>query len=116
MQTLQVSRRVITTFGMCSLANERDVWSTIVQIFSMILALAMLIQLDLFSVCYVVQHLRMNDVESSTFAVMQVIAIFSTIASFVSLIYHRNSVCRFFDRIQSIVDHCKLAIKKTNKK
>lgn len=79
----------------------------------MVLALAMLIQLDLFSVCYVVQHLREDDVESSTFALMQVIAIFSTIASFVSLIYHRNSVCRFFDRIQSIVDHCKLAKKKT---
>lgn len=74
----------------------------------MILALAILIQLDFFSVCYVVQHLRVDDVESSTFALMQVIAIFSTIASFVSLIYHRKSVGRFFDRIQSIVDHCKL--------
>lgn len=101
----------MTKFGMCSLANGKDLRSKIDQLITMVLALAILIQLDLFSVCYVVQHLREDDVESSTFALMQVIAIFSTIASFVSLIYHRSSVCRYFDRIQLIVEHCKLAKK-----
>lgn len=107
MQTLHVTRRIIVSFGMCPVSIDGDFCTKFGQIITTILALALLIQLDWFSLCYVVQHLKANDIESSTFAVMQVIAIFSTIASFISLIYHRKSVCRFFDRIQWIVDQCK---------
>lgn len=107
MQTLQVTRRIIVSFGMCPVPIDGDFCMKFGQIITTILALALLIQLDWFSLCFVVQHLKTNDIESSTFAVMQVIAIFSTIASFISLIYHRKSVCHFFNRIQWIVDHCK---------
>lgn len=108
MQTLQVSRRVITTFGMCPLPSGSDFCSKIAQIVTMTVAMTLLVHLDLFSVFYVWQHLKVNDIEGSTFALMQVIAIFSAIASFVSLIFHRKSVSHYFDRIQSIVDYCKL--------
>lgn len=107
MQTLQVSRRIITIFGMCTLADGSGFGSKVGQIITMILALIMLIQLDWFSVCYVWQHLKVDDVQSSTFALMQVIAVFCTIASFILLIYHRTSVCHFFEQIQSIVVQCK---------
>lgn len=114
MQTLQVSRRIITILGMCSLPNGRDICSSVTQIITMILELVLLIQLDWFSACYVVDHLKRDDVRSSTFALMQVIAIFATIASFISLIYHRKSVCHFFDRIQSIVEQCKFREREKN--
>lgn len=112
MQTLQVSRRIITAFGMCPLANGVDVWSQLGQAITMILALIILIQLDWFSVCYVWQHLKVDDIESSTFALMQVIAIFCTIASFISLIFHRKNISHFFERIQSIVEQCEFRNRK----
>lgn len=110
MQTLHVSRRVITTFGMCPLPSGSGFCSTIGQIVTMTVAMALLVHLVFFSVCYVWQHLKMNDIEGSTFAVMQVIAVFSSIACFISLISHRKSVAHYFDRIQSIVDYCKSEI------
>lgn len=110
MQILQVTQRIITIFGMCTLPNGSDFRIHSRQIIVMLVSLIIMVQLNLFSVFYVVEHLIGEDLRSSTFAMMQVIAIFSTIASFASLIYHKKSVRRFFERLQAIVTQCKYPI------
>lgn len=112
MKILEASRRISAIIGICSLSDDlhhtNNVCAKIGQILSIILVLVLLISLDTFSVCHAVVHLEMGDLENSLFALIQVIAISSTIASYISLIYEMKGVRRCFQRLQNIFDRCKL--------
>lgn len=100
--------------GICSLPEGSDLLSKIMQTISTLLALASLLAYCGQSAIYTVEHFRSDDIENGLFALIQVLAVFATLASSVSLLSHRRSVRDFFDRIQAIFDECNyLDLRKT---
>lgn len=106
MQILKVNRRLSQIIGICSLPDGSDIRARIGQIFGIILVFAGLSAYGGLSVLYVVEHLRMGDIENTIFALIQVIGVLSTFASVISLLARKKSARNFFDTLQDIFDQC----------
>lgn len=106
MEVLRVNRRVATLFVMCSNSGEDNVGSKVAQIVRIIFYLVILISVDWFCVGYATERLQLDGIENSAFALTQATAIFTSIASYVSLIYEKRNVRQFFDIIQSVFHRC----------
>lgn len=108
MKILRINRQIATTFVMCSRSGKSNLRSIVTQSIKIVLYLAILISVDWFCACYARERLQLDGIENSTFALTQAIAVLTSIACFVSLVYQKNSVRRFFDQIQKIFDQCNL--------
>lgn len=91
---------------MCALADGSNVRLKIGQTISIILFLITLISYDVLSVYYFVEHLHLNDIVGSIYALGQALPNTVTTISYIILIYLRKSVRSYFDKIQDMLDRC----------
>lgn len=61
---------------------------------------------ELTSIAYVVHHWKIGDYKNSLFACLQVAAIIPSIASFCTIMYHRDQLREVIDQFQRIFDEC----------
>lgn len=79
------------------------------QIVHSIISLLLAILLNAFvatSVVFVVRHLQIGDIENSLQATFQVLGTIPLIASFVTIIYHKEKVRSVIDTLQEISNKC----------
>lgn len=65
-----------------------------------------LILFELSSVIYVVRHLKIGDFKNSLYAGLQMMAVLPAIASFITMMYHKDKVRDVIDGFQKISDQC----------
>lgn len=111
MKTLQANRQISIIIGICAPSDGCDFRVKIAQIINIILILVSLMLFEWFSLNYIMQYLRVDNIENCLVALKQIIAVAATIASFISLFAQMDRVRNFFDRIQHVFDKCKLNLK-----
>lgn len=109
MQVLPFTRKILVTIGLCEFTDS--VWFIRTQFHQRICFATILIVIVAMEVCsllYVWNHLRIGDIEGSLYAAFQVAAAFCIIGSLLTISQKRREVRLIFERFQTIVDECKL--------
>lgn len=104
---LKTFQRIFTLTGLCVRIGENDRRTNIRQIMVYCIILVLYFLFELASIVYVVRHLRMGDVENCLYAGFQVVAILSTIGTFLTVGYRKRKVRNIIDEFQQIVDSSK---------
>lgn len=110
MKFLKVNRHISALIGICSLSKESSLPSRIVQMICTISIFATLVPYVALSALCAVEYFQSGDIENSLFALIQVLGVFLTFISSVSLLTQRKNLGNFFDRMQMIFDKCTIEI------
>lgn len=104
MEILSYTRRALAIIGY--LPGERIFRFQIVHSIISLLLATLLSAFVATSVVYVVRHLQIGDIENSLQATFQVLGTIPLIASFVTIIYHKEKVRSVIDTLQQISNKC----------
>lgn len=104
MQILQLSDRIATLCGICSIHDESNLQlkygpKLVISFFMVLLNLHLL-----FSINEVFYEFDVGDVGTGLFAVLQVAAALSAIGSYASAIFQKKNIRNIFNELQRIVD------------
>lgn len=110
MRVLRLTRQILVTIGLCELiGNEEPIRTKRRQRMSFSVILTVMIAMEVTSVLYAWDHLRVDDLENSLYAAFQVAAAFCIIGSLITISYQKTKVRTVLDGFQAIVDNCKIS-------
>lgn len=112
MQLLRMIRMIFTAFGLCAIGPHHSTkvkWEFCPIVLFTCLCL-MLFVLEVSSVLYFWNHLKMGDIKNSLFAALQFTAVISLIGSLLLIRYWRRNVRSVIDGFQNAFDQCECQI------
>lgn len=108
MKILHTIRVIFTSIGLCS-HNPHEAtslkWKYVPTVLFIILFLALVV-LELSSILYFVEHLKIGDVKNSLFAALQFTGAFSLTGSFLLICYSKRNVRSALDGFQNAFNRC----------
>lgn len=108
MKLLRIIRAIFTSFGLCALAPHQSTkikWEFCqIVLFTCLCFLVFLLEVS--SVLYFWNHLKMGDIKNSLFAALQFTAVISLIGSLLLIRYWRRNVRSVIDGFQNAYDQC----------
>lgn len=112
MKILQVTRKIATLCGICSISDEWDIRFKYVQALVNVIVTFSLAFTLWFSIDEVQHQLKNRDIVSSLFAVLHAVPLISTIGSYLSIAYQMRKMRNIFNGMQKIFDQCNYVAKK----
>lgn len=108
MKVLSLTRQILVIIGLCEL-NGKDgpIRTKCHQRMSFSIILTTIIAMEVCSVLYIWDHLKIGDIESSLYAAFQLAGASCIICSIITIAYQKNKVRSILDGFQAIVDYCK---------
>lgn len=104
MEILRYTRRLMAIIGY--LPGERTYRFEFLHSIVSFLILVNLLTYSLASVVFVVRHFRIDEIENCLHASFSVTGVVPMIASFISIIYHKEKVRIVINTFQKISDQC----------
>lgn len=104
MQIINPVQKVLKFIGLCSVSNkylrfgQQLVWTCV---------FTELIFMTSASGLYVLEALKIGDVENSMFAGFQMAAALCDFGSVITMVHHKKGVRKILEELQTIYDHCK---------
>lgn len=108
MHVLRLTREILVIVGLCELiGNEWLIRTKCRQRMSFSIILTVIIAMEVASILYVWDHLKIGDLEGSLYAAFQVAAAFCIIGSLITISYQKKKVRMILDGFQAVADNCK---------
>lgn len=107
MEVLRLTRAILVIIGLCELnGNECFIRTECAQRASFLTILTVIVAMEVSSIIYVLDHLRIGDLESSLYAAFQVAAAFCIIGSLITIHFQKRKVRAILDGFQVVADKC----------
>lgn len=106
MQILQVSIRIATLCGMCSISDGSQIRLKYGQKLVVLVLLVVLIVHVKFSINEVLYELKIGDIGTGLYATLQVVSAHSAIGCYASSVFQMESFRGVFNALQEIYDRC----------
>lgn len=104
-----MTRKILVILGLCELSgNEWLIRTKCHQRMSFSIILTVIVAMEVSSVLYVLEYLKIGDLENSLYAAFQVAAAFCIIGSLITISYQKKKVRTILDGFQVVADKCKL--------
>lgn len=108
MEVLRLTRQILVIIGLCELSgNEWLIRTKCHQRISFSIILTIIIAMEVSSILYAWDHLRIGDLENSLYAAFQVAAAFCIIGSLITISYQKKKVRKILHGFQLVADYCK---------
>lgn len=102
MEILSLIRQTFAVIGYIS--DERIFHSPLQQTVVSVIVLMILIAYELSCAVYFVRNFRIGEIENSLYAVLQASALTSSIGSYLTMMYHKESIHELIGRLQNTFD------------
>lgn len=106
MEILALSRRICVLCGFCS-PEESDLREELCQLLNIMFILFNLVIMEIAFAMHALLALKLNNMVDLLFDFLQLTANMSLLLSYISIVYQRRNMKRFFNRLQTIFDQCK---------